>query len=222
MPYLYVFLDEAGNFDFSNRPGATEWLTLTSLLTTQPTEGIAELYEAKHNLIDLGHEVEYFHATEDRQVVRDRVFSILANLTSARVDSLAIRKRRLHPDWRDPHQFYPRMLGYLLQYPFDPRGLDVSRFDKVFIFIDRVDLPRRKREALIGGIKRFLKSRLGAVPYMVLMHQSASHLYLQAVDYYSWALFVRRERNEERPWEQIRHRVTSDFDIFASGHRDWY
>ena len=222
MATLNVFLDEAGNFDFSNGQGASEWLTLTSLTTTDPSEAVAELYQVKHELISQGHEIEYFHATEDKQVVRDEVFRILSALKMARVDSLAVRKRRLTPAWRMPQEFYPRMLEYLLKYTLDPRGADVAQFDRVHIFMDRVQLPRKKQDALIGGIKRTLKSYLGDIPYAVMMHSSAAHLYLQAADYCCWAMNIRREREEERPYKAISHLVKSDFDIFEHGNSNWY
>jgi hypothetical protein len=222
LPNLYVFIDESGNFDFSNNPGASEWLVLTSLMTTDASEGIMALYETKHDLIRAGHDIEEFHAAEDAQMIRDSVFPVLAGLKQARVDSLAVRKRRLTPSWRKPDEFYPRMMEYLLQYPFDPRGLDVSGFDHVTIFMDRVALPRKLRGALIGSIKSFLRSHLSGVPYSIHMHDSRSHLYLQAVDYLCCAMAVKRERQERRPYTQISHLVESDFDIFAEGSRDWY
>ena len=80
MDSLYVFIDESGNFDFSNGQGATEWLGLTSLTTTDASEGVMELYQVKHNLIETGYDVERFHATEDKQIVRDAVFPVLAGL----------------------------------------------------------------------------------------------------------------------------------------------
>lgn len=222
MASLFVFLDESGNFDFSNGSGATEWLTLTSLVTTDPSECVMELYQTKHDLIATGHSMEFFHATEDKQEVRDKVFPVLAKLSCARVDSLAIRKRRLFPDWREKEEFYPRMLAYLLKYPFDPRGLDVSRFSSVVIFMDVVDATKRQRNSLVAGVKQFLKPRLGGVTYSIHMHRSASHLYLQAVDYFCWAMSVKRERGEVRPYQTIKGLVKSDFDIFENGNKDWY
>ena len=222
MPNLYVFIDESGNFDFSDNRGASKWLVLTSVMTTDASEGVMDLYETKHDLIRAGHDIEEFHAAEDAQVIRDAVFSVLAGLKQARVDSLAIRKRRLNPQWRKPSEFYPRMMEYLLKYPFDPRGLDVASFDHVTIFMDKVEMPRKRQGALVGSIKRFLKSQLKGVPYSIHMHDSRSHIYLQAVDYYCWAMAAKRERNERRSYTQIAHLVGSDFNIFAEGTKEWY
>ena len=222
MDSLYVFIDESGNFDFSNGQGATEWLGLTSLTTTDASEGVMELYQVKHNLIETGYDVERFHATEDKQIVRDAVFPVLAGLQNARVDHLAIRKRRLNPDWRRPERFYPAMIPFLLQSPFNAKGLDVQQFERIVIFMDKVQLPKRRLERMIGAIKIYLKPRLGAVPYSIHIHDSRSHLYLQATDYFCWAVSVRRERDERRPYDVIKHLVRNDFDIFERGHTDWY
>ena len=85
--YLYVFLDEAGDFNFS--VSGTRFFTLTTITKTRPFTWDAPLISLKYDLIEVGLDIEYFHAAEDRQAVRDRVFSIIAdNLTDLRIDSL--------------------------------------------------------------------------------------------------------------------------------------
>ena len=114
------------------------------------------------------------------------------------------------------------MIENLLKYPFHPRGIDVSHFDKVFIFLDRESTRRNEREALIKGVKRYLAGYLGKVPYVICMHRSASHPYLQIVDYFSWAIYVKWERIEMRPYNLISHLINSEFPIFQYGFIDWY
>ena len=94
MAYLYVFIEESGNYVFSSR--GTSYLVLTSLMTTDVNPCATELYELKHRLIDLGIDIEYFHTSEDRQAVRDEVFKVISNLDATKcwVDSLIIHKRR--------------------------------------------------------------------------------------------------------------------------------
>ncbi len=220
MAYLYAFIDESGNYDFSL--GGTTYWTLTCLLTTDANPGVMELYELKHRIIDLGTDLEYFHASEDRQAVRDEVFPILANLDRVRVDSVIVEKRKVAPSIRPLNRFYPMMMRYLLQYPFDPRGLDVTKFDKVLIFVDRARVSKSQQEALKKAIKPHLKSCLSGVPYEICMHASMSHPYLQLVDYANWAIYVKWERSEVRPYNSIRHLVASEFPIFTGGYIDWY
>jgi len=220
MAYLYVFVDEGGNYDFSTN-GTAYWV-LTCLLATDINPGVMELYVLKHRLIDLGTDLEYFHASEDRQAVRDEVFEILAGSDHIRIDSVVVDKRKVAPRIRPLRGFYPMMVEKLLQYPFDPRGLDITAYDKVLIFADRAAATRANQEILKKSLKAQLKRHLRGVPYEICMHASMSHPYLQLVDYANWAIYVRRERNETRPYDSIKHLVKSEFPIFAQGRTNWY
>jgi len=173
-------------------------------------------------MIDKGVDIEYFHAAEDRQAVRDGVFKIIADLTNLRIDSVIVEKRKTAPKIRRLKVFYPRMIEYLLRYPFDPQGVDVSSFDKVFIFMDREGSKASERDALIKAIKISLARHLGKVPYVICMHSSLSHYYLQIVDYCSWTIYVKHERGEHRPYNKVRHLVNSEFLIFEEGNINWY
>ncbi len=108
LAYLYVFIDESGNYDFS--PSGTDYWILTSLITEDIRPGLIELYDLKHKLIDLGTNLEYFHAAEDRQAVRNEVFEIIHNLDNIRADSVVVDKRKTGPSIRPIDKFYPVML----------------------------------------------------------------------------------------------------------------
>ena len=220
LAYLYIFIDESGNYDFS--PNGTEYWILTSVITEDIRPGIIELYELKHKLIGLGTNIEYFHAAEDRQAVRDEVFEIIQNLENIRADCVVVDKRKTDPSIRSIEKFYPMMLESLLKYPFDSRGVDVTKYERVFIFCDRASATRRQQQALIAGMKSYLSRHLKGIPYQVCMHSSASHHYLQIVDYISWAIYVNWERCEIRPLDHVRHLVKSQFPIFQHGSTIWY
>ena len=220
MRYLYVFIDVSGNYDFS--PAGTMSMVITSTLCSDINPGVLELYAVKHEVIDQGIDIEYFHAAEDRQPVRDRVFNVISGLTHLRIDSIVVEKSKVDPNLRPLNKFYPTMVEYLLQYPFDPRGIDVTRFDKVLIFMDREAARFREKEALIKAVKLSLARHLRGVPYTLSMHSSASHPYLQIVDYCSWAVYVKWERGEIRPFNQIKNLVRSEFPIYQNKKTKWY
>ena len=220
MSYLYVFIDVSGNYDFS--PTGTMSMVITSTLCSDINPGVLELYAVKHEVIDQGIDIEYFHAAEDRQPIRDRVFNVVSGLSHLRIDSIIVDKSKVDPDLRPLNKFYPTMVEYLLQYPFDPRGIDVTRFDKVLIFMDRESARAREREALIKAVKISLSRHTQGVPYTLSMHSSASHPYLQIVDYCSWAVYVKWERGEMRPFNQIKNLVRSEFLIYQNKKAKWY
>ena len=89
--FLYIFLDEAGNLDFS--PTGTKYFLLGALTKERPFHAYKELTELKYDLAELGLDLEYFHAAEDNQATRNRVFDVVrGNLGGVRVDALVVEK----------------------------------------------------------------------------------------------------------------------------------
>ena len=61
----YIFIDESGDFNFS--PVGSKYFTLTSIIATRPFTFVSKLDTLKHDLMDQGHIIEYFHASEGRR-----------------------------------------------------------------------------------------------------------------------------------------------------------
>lgn len=214
MTYLYAFIDESGNNDFA--PSGTRYWCLTSMVLLDPSAGRDDLFVAKHQILDEGHDLHSFHASADRQVDRDRVFEVLANLEQhqCRVDSLVVEKRLVAPDQHALDQFYPLMLEQLLKHQLGREGVDVSGFEKVLVFIDRTpSMSTRQSQAMLKAIRLRLPGHLHGVPYSLFFHPSTSHHGLQMVDYMSWAIYVKHARAELRPFEKIAHLVASEHHL---------
>lgn len=216
---LYIFLDEGGNFDFSL--GGTKYFTLTALSKERPFEAYRPLCELKYNLIELGTEIESFHAAEDRQAVRNSVFDIIhQHLNGTRLDSLIVEKRKTESALQKEDRFYPEMIGHLL--PYVIKGYDLSLFDKVLVFTDTIPI-NRKRNAIEKAIKQTLALKLpDNVTYEIFHHVSKSNYDLQIVDYCNWAIYRKWESKDERSYQVIRNVIRSEFDIFRTGMRYYY
>jgi hypothetical protein len=217
--YLYVFLDEAGDFNFSVT--GTKFFTLTTITKTRPFSWDAPLISLKYDLIEVGLDMEYFHAAEDRQAVRDRVFGIItSNLVDLRIDSLIVEKPKTGPALQVVEKFYPRMIGYLLRYVLDPKNH--KDFSEVIVITDSIPVSR-KREAVEKAVKQTLSKMLPmGTKYRVLHHASKSCVGLQVADYCNWAIFRKWERGDLRSHDLIRSGIQSEFDIFKSGNRYYY
>jgi hypothetical protein len=218
-PFLYIFLDEAGNLDFF--PTGTRYFLLGSVAKERPFDAYKELTELKYDLVELGMDIEYFHAAEDTQAVRNRVFDIIQrHLAGIRVDALVVEKRKTGPDLRVEERFYPEMTGYLLRSVLS--GFDLSRYAEVIVFTDRIPV-NRKRKAVEKAVKMTLVEMLPkAVRYRVLHHESKSNFDLQIADYCNWAVYRKWSLLDERSYELIRSVVRSEFDIFRNGTTLYY
>ena len=217
--FIYIFLDEAGNLDFS--PSGTRYFSLTSITKERPFEAYKDLTELKYDLVELGTDIEYFHASEDSQAVRNRVFQIIQNrLQGVRIDSLIVEKRKTGPALQALEKFYPRMLGYLLKYVID--GYSLVGVKQVVVFTDRIPIAR-KRNAVEKAIKITLAHMLPAnVRYRLLHHDSKSNLDLQVADYCNWAIYRKWDRQDKRSYQLIQSAIRSEFDIFRTGQKYYY
>ena len=216
---LYLFLDEAGNLDFS--PSGTRYFILSSVTKERPFNAYKELTELKYDLVEGGMNIEYFHAAEDNQSTRNQVFEIIKrNLSGIRVDSLIVEKRKTGPALRAEEQFYPKMLGYLLRHIVERH--DISQYAEIVVFTDRIPV-QRKRQAVEKAVKQTLAEMLPAnVRHRVLHHDSKSNFDLQIADYCNWAVYRKWNLEDERSFNLIRPVVQSEFDIFRTGTTLYY
>lgn len=215
MTALYVFIDVSGNYDFSTT--GTRYLVMTGLTCTDICSGIIELHICKHRLIDGGFEVEYFHAAEDKQAVRNQVFGIVSRFEHVRIDSVIAEKSKSPVSLHSTGQIYPFMVQKLLTSLLGVGGIQTEKSDKVFIFMDRELSHSRDREPLIKGVKKYLSQHLSRTPYQILMHSSMSHPYLQVVDYCSWAIYRKWETSDRRSYDKIQLLIKSERPIFEKG-----
>jgi hypothetical protein len=215
----YVFLDEGGNFDFS--PNGTQYFTLTSVRVFRPFPIDQYLTELRFDLIESGLELEYFHASEDRQATRDRVFKVIRGALGAfRVDSVIVEKRKTIPSLREERRFYPEILGHLLKHVV--RGTNLSGISEFIIIADRYP-NAKKRNAVEGAVKAVVKTMLPpGVRYRVLFQGSKSACGLQIADYFNWAIFRKWERNDSRSLDAVSPAVSSQIDIFVRDTLTWY
>lgn len=215
---LCLFLDESGNFDFS--PTGTRYLVLTSLVARDVMPTVVELHRFKHEVITQGENLEYFHATEDRQWIRNGVFNIIGVCDHLTVHTVVVEKAGIDPALYDMHKFYLFACQHLFAGTFAHEP--PSSFDHVIVFMDSIPV-RRVRRATLKGIKENLKGYLApGQRYDILMHASKSHPYLQIVDYLSWAVYVKWTRAERRPWNSIAHLIRTENEIFKDSERRYY
>ncbi|MDO8734950.1 MAG: DUF3800 domain-containing protein [Elusimicrobiota bacterium] len=219
MKFLYIFLDEGGNLDFSDN--GTNYFILTSISKERPFEAYKEMSELKYDLIESGLGIEYFHASEDRQVIRDKVFGIIRNhLAGVRIDSLIVEKRKTGKALQLEEKFFPEMMGYLLKYILN--GFKLSEIQEVLIFTDSIPV-KRKREAIEKAIRKVLKRDLPpTAKYRIFHHASKSNFDLQIIDYCNWAIYRKWEANDDRSYLYIKSVIKSEFDIFQAGKTYYY
>ena len=219
---LFLYLDESGNYTFSK--DGSEYLIYTSLATTNPYAMYSKFCELEKDLKNRSIQLEsgYFHASEDKQAVRNDAFKILREIDCYDIDSIIVEKCKANPSIRDVVSLYRKVYGILLQYVFRR----YSKVDKILIFLDEAP-NQKKKHAIEKGIKETLSELLGKdkigkdITYHMTHLPSVFSYGLQAADYCCWALKKKwgdwENKSDIRPYNEIAHRVKSQLDIFERG-----
>ena len=115
-------------------------------------------------------------------------------------------------------ELYRKLAECLLQYIFKGKEGTAS---KIIVVLGSLYVGDKKR-VILQTLKHFLKTNFSGIPFEIYSHQTCADLNCQLADYCCWAIAVRAERGEERPYEVIKTQVKSIFDIFKNGDREYY
>jgi len=78
-----------------------------------------------------------------------------------------------------------------------------------------------KRQLILKSLKTYLKKNFNK-PFNIYFHQSKADINCQIADYCGWAIYVKNERQEKRPINQIKNKINSEFEIFKKGLLEHY
>ncbi len=183
-----------------------------------PLDSAAEMQALRYQLLAEGNDVSGFHAAEDRQFIRDRVFRTFELIDNVRAHAIFGDKHLAVPRLQSDSQIHALFGRALIRYFL--RVFDASDYRRVVVVFDQA-LTKKKQGNFQGVIKPELKA-LGK-PFHVYFQKMLTDMNGQIADYVAWSKFVQLERNELRPWKSLASTLRpSDFDIFRNGTTLYY
>ena len=191
MKTLYIYLDESGNFDFG--PKGTKHFVLCAMTTISPIVAHTSLLTLKHSLLEQGIDIEHFHATEDKQTIRNQVFNQIKSVKELNFDFAYVDKSEVGLGLKDPTSLYLTLAKPLLEYCF--LNYKTDDVNKIVVILDKA-LGKKSRELFRKLIKPDLKTM--GIPFRIYFHFVRSDFNAQIVDYVAWSLYVKLEGNERR------------------------
>jgi len=219
---VYIFVDEAGDMDFS--VNGSKYYMFNFLVKQRPFKVHEHIANYRYSLLERNLDkfdgrrldIEYFHAHNDNKYIKDELFNTISTFDKNRVKvySYILEKPKVNPKKRkEKEQFYIDNLNYSIQ-----RLLHKLQIDSNFIIItDRLPVQKNKKKqigALKKGIKEYLRTNELDIRYDIFHHASASSANLQIVDYISWAIFRKYEREESVYYDKIKMYIL-DEDIMT-------
>jgi len=183
-----LFLDEAGNFDFTEK--GTPFLIVCATLLDISAARSGELSLLRYELNAHGHDIESFHASANTPYVRG---AFMRRITAAganyQVFAIILDKSLSPHPPADLSQVYVDLFKFVLAMSHPASG-DCP------VYADRVPL-QRSRKAIMKAVRQ------GAGHRSVHFHSSASSLELQIADYCTWAVWRQLVSQDFKPLEAL-------------------
>jgi hypothetical protein len=217
MADVYVFADEAGNFDFSPSGGASRFFVLATV-TLDPTVVGPAITALRYDLGWRGLALDsVFHATTDAQAVRDEIFAALAPL-QFRVDATILEKRKAQPHLQSEQKLY-KMAWWLHFKWVAPRI--ASRGDRLFVVAASIGTKKR-RGLFHSAVHDVVFQVAPGVSYRVAFWPCESDPCLQVADYCTWAVQRKYEQSDPRSYALIQSKIATEYEIWRVGKTYYY
>lgn len=218
----YIVVDESGHFDLGSRPGATRYLAVGTV-TVDGDDRRETLMQAlsreKYALAKKGEDVKgHLHATEDRQVVRDRVYQVLLE-HDVRGDVTLLDKPTAQPHLRETDETFNQYARY---FHCNRIAWGLARVDELVVVASSLGTTRREA-TFRRGLEDVMDQKCPEdVARRLLWWRDESDHCLQAADYLLRAVTREKERGDGRSRQLVERQIDPVFEPFSSGTTLYY
>src|SRR5882757_882202 len=209
---VYIFADETGNFDFSRKSGATRYFGVGTIALRDDNVSIltSSMAQLRRDIAWKGLGLDsFFHATTDKQAVRDEVFAQIARHNYT-FDATLLEKSKAQPQLRSSHDVFYKYAWY---YHFQALARrEIRPGDRLFAVAAEIG-TKKSRAAFRQSVSDVLSQCVSyKVPRVLAFWPDVSDPCLQVADYCTWAISRKWERADLRSYALISHKVRSEYD----------
>lgn len=218
MTRLYLFADEAGDFEFSCRANVSRYFILCTVTMTGCDIGNALLALRRKLAWEQAPLGEYFHATTDQQVIRDAVFAELA-AHEFHIQATIMEKAKAQPQVRiDKPRFYQYGWYYHLKH-----GLPARLRPHNELMATAASLgTKREKTSFSDNMRDVLGQLVWEHRWRTYFCPASSDPCVQVADYCAWAIQRKWERGDRRSYDLIKPRITYEYDLWQRGTKRYF
>jgi len=217
---VYVFGDESGNFHFVKKPHASRYFIICTVSMRQCDIG-ARLLDLRRELVWRKFPVgDAFHASEDKQQVRDEVFAVM-RASDFQVQATILEKSKAQPQVRvSEERFYHYGWYYHLRFVI-PKIIGKTT---EALFTTAKVKTHKKQAAFTHAVNDSIQQTLPREQWATHFCYSAQDPCLQIVDYCAWAIQRKWESGgkDARYYGMIQAKINHEVDSWSRGTTHYY
>jgi hypothetical protein len=207
---FYVFLDESGDLGFSNK--SSRWFILTMAFTNNHRKIEKCIKKVHRNLKKKYKRVAELHAYHTDAITRKRILQLLSEAEDLKILCIILNKKKVHIDLQNQKNYLYNYTANILLDRLSNKKI-YNTGDKIRVCIDQ----RETNKFLKENFKNYLNSNLVKKEnndFEVKIRPSQAEKCLQAVDFISWAIFRKYEKNDYEYYEIIKNKVIEENLLF--------
>jgi hypothetical protein len=218
MPNKLLFADEAGCFTFAKKQGASRYFILCTVAMEDDAVAASLLALRRQLAWEEAPLGDYFHACEDRQVVRDAVFGTILQHPFT-VQATVMEKSKAQPQVRKSRaRFY--QTGWYFHFKWGMQNQFNAAHEAL---ITSACLGTKKeRFAFEDAVDDVMRQTLRVKEWKTDFMPAAADPGLQVADYCAWAIQRKWEAGDMRSYDLIKDRITYEFDLWKRGSEHHY
>ena len=156
---------------------------------------------------------DYFHATTDKQAVRDAVYEVIARHDFS-IQATIMEKAKAYPNIKSSQaRFYQH--GWLYHFRHGMKK-DIVTGDDVLIKAASIGV-RKERKSFTGAVDNVMAQTLKANRWRTDFAPCVSDPCLQVADYCAWAIQKRWETGDSRSYDLIAAKINYEYDLWEHG-----
>ena len=217
MARVHIFADEAGDFEFSRNRNVSRYFILctVTMASCQVAEALLALRrQLAWDGLELG---EYFHASTDKQAVRDQVFALITNHEFS-VQATVMEKSKAQPQVRVSR---PRFYKYGWLYHFR-HGTRPQLTCTTELLVTTASIGTKKERISFTRAVNDVMNQTARIDWKTDFCPASADPCLQVADYCAWAIQRKWEREDSRSYDLISDRITYEYDLWSRGDTHYY
>ena len=217
MTRLHIFADEAGDFEFSRKRNVSRYFILCTV-AMHSCHVADNLLELRRQLAWDGFSLgDYFHATVDKQPVRDEVFNVITGHAFS-VQATIMEKSKAQAQVRKSRaRFY--QYGWLYHFRYGTKSL-LNATPELLVTTASIG-TKKERASFTSAVKDVMRQTVDA-NWVTDFCPSSADPCLQVADYCAWAIQRKWERDDSRSYDLISDRITYEFNLWSHGDTHYY
>lgn len=217
---LFLFADEAGCLTFTRAQNVSRHFVICTV-ALQNCELGSRLLELRRKLAWDGIEIgPYFHASTDRQEVRNHVFDLLAEEDFS-VQATILEKSKAQPHVRVTDDVFYRY-GWHYHFLYASKRL-LHHADEFHLTIASIG-TKKKKIVFEDAVRSVISQKKSKKKLTASFWPAQADPCLWIADYCTWAIFRKYESDGKdlRSYSRIARKINYEFNLWSHGSIHYY